>query len=425
LSKTVGDFVTLQRGKTYPGALVGTPGPALLGLGSIEPGGGFRQGHYKTFGGDCPEQLMCKPGDIYVALKGATKDGSMVGSVARVPATVAAGRLTQDTARLDFKNDSAEVRRVLYWLLRTPQYRDYCDGRYTGSAAASFSREDFLAFPIPDTSPGVAVLAQLFDRLEDKIELNRQTNETLEALARAIFKDWFVDFGPSRAKAEGRAPYLAPALWDLFPDRLDGEGKPEGWERSALGAVAESPRRGISPEDFAPDTPYIGLEHMPRRSIALADWEGAGKVASNKSIFKKGEFLFGKLRPYFHKVGIAAVDGICSTDIVIVIPKTTAFRSFVLLCLSSDEFVDYASRTSTGTKMPRTKWQTMAQYAIPLPPRSIVAAFQDLTAPLMEQVLANIHESKTLAETRDLLLPKLMSGEIRLREADRMVEDAA
>ena len=368
---------------------------------------------------------MCKPGDIYVALKGATKDGSMVGSVARVPATVPSGRLTQDTARLDFKNDSAEVRRLLYWLLRTPQYRDYCDGRYTGSASASFSREDFLAFPIPDPSPEVAVLAELFDRLEDKIELNRQTNETLEALARAIFKDWFVDFGPTRAKAEGRAPYLAPALWDLFPDRLDEEGKPEGWERSVLGAVAESPRRGISPEDFAPDTPYIGLEHMPRRSITLADWEGAGKVASNKSIFKKGEFLFGKLRPYFHKVGIAAVDGICSTDIVIVIPKTTTFRSFVLLCLSSDEFVDYASRTSTGTKMPRTKWQTMARYAIPLPPRSIVAAFQDLTAPLMEQILANIHESRTLAQTRDLLLPKLMSGEIRLRDAERMVEDAA
>ena len=75
----------------------------------------------------------------------------------------------------------------------------------------------------------------LLDALDDKIELNRRMNETLEAMARAIFKDWFVDFGPTRAKAEGRDPYLAPELWDLFPDALDDEGKPFGWQDAVLG----------------------------------------------------------------------------------------------------------------------------------------------------------------------------------------------
>src|SRR2546428_3910963 len=93
--RTVGDYVTLQRGTTYQGSLVGKSGPALLGLGSIEPGGGFRHGHYKTYGGDCPSNLMLRPGDIYAALKGATKDGQMIGSVARVPGSVPSGRLTQ------------------------------------------------------------------------------------------------------------------------------------------------------------------------------------------------------------------------------------------------------------------------------------------------------------------------------------------
>jgi len=217
--------------------------------------------------------------------------------------------------------------------------------------------------------PSVPVLEQrsiasVLGALDDKIDLNRRMNETLEAMARALFKDWFVDFGPTRAKAEGRAPYLSPDLWDLFPDSLDDDDKPVGWEQGTLADVADSPRRGVSPADVAEDTPYIGLEHMPRRSIALSEWEGAGKVTSNKSVFKKGEFLFGKLRPYFHKVGFAPLDGICSTDIVVVAPRAPKWGALTLACLSSDQFVDYTHQTSTGTKMPRTSWKTMGQKKI-------------------------------------------------------------
>ena len=110
----------------------------------------------------------------------------------------------------------------------------------------------------------------LLQSLDDKIEVNRCMNEMQEAMARAIFKDCFVDFGPTRAKAEGRAPYLAPELWDMFPDAMDDEGKPVGWIQGSLSRGAESPRRGIDPTELPDDTPYIGLEHMPRRSIALS-----------------------------------------------------------------------------------------------------------------------------------------------------------
>ena len=93
---------------------------------------------------------------------------------------------------------------------------------------------------------------------------------------------------------------------------------------------------------------------MPRRSIALTEWGNVGTVASNKSVFEKGEVLFGKLRPYFHKVGIAPVNGVCSTDIVAIASKTTEWAAFVLACVSSVEFVSYTNQASTGTKMPRT-----------------------------------------------------------------------
>jgi type I restriction enzyme, S subunit len=191
----------------------------------------------------------------------------------------------------------------------------------------------------------------LLGALDDKIELNRRMNETLEAMARAIFKDWFVDFGPTRAKQEGRAPYLAPDLWSLFPDRLDDEGKPEGWKAGTLGDVAHQVGESVNPEAVAPITPYIGLEHMPRRSVALAEWEAAAKVTSGKHAFRKGDFLFGKLRPYFHKVGIAPVDGVCSSDIVVSNARERSAGAFVLACISQDEFVAFTDRMSDGTKI--------------------------------------------------------------------------
>lgn len=250
-------------------------------------------------------------------------------------------------------------------------------------------------------------------------------NETLEAMARAIFKDWFVDFGPTRAKMEGRAPYLAPEIWARFPDRLDGEGTPIGWLQGTLGDIAVPAGESVTPDMLDPETPYIGLEHMPRRSIALAEWGRAGQVNSEKLSFKLGDILFGKLRPYFHKVGIAPINGICSTDIVVICPKWRVARSFVLSCVSRDEFVAFTDRTSEGTKMPRTSWGRMASYGIAAPDPAVISSFDHMVAPMYERIVANIHESRTLAATRDLLLPKLMSGEIRVKDAERIAEAAA
>jgi type I restriction enzyme S subunit len=164
---------------------------------------------------------------------------------------------------------------------------------------------------------------------------------------------------------------------------------------------------------------------MPRRCLVLDTWEGAGKVTSGKSSFRKGDVLFGKLRPYFHKVGIAPVDGICSTDIIVLAAKDRADAAFVTCCASSDEFVAYTDLTSVGTKMPRTSWELMGRYKLCLSPIGLRQAFQRVIEPLFEKLISSIPESRTLAETRDLLLPKLMSGEIRVRDAERMVEVAA
>ena len=264
-------------------------------------------------------------------------------------------------------------------------------------------------------------IAHILGTLDDKIELNRRMNETLEAMARGLFKDWFVDFGPTRAKAESRDPYLAPEIWDLFPDKLDEDGKPEGWEFGCLADIADSPSRGVRPSEVSEDTPYIGLEHMPRHSVALTEWGEAGTVTSNKNVFKRGEFLFGKLRPYFHKVGVAPIDGICSTDIVVIAPRSPHWSALTLACISTDDFVNYTNTTSTGTKMPRTSWKTMGQYELCFSTVQVAQAFEGSIGLLTTRIVSNIHECKALSQSRDLLLPKLMSGEIRAGDTDEIV----
>lgn len=314
----------------------------------------------------------------------------------------------------------------LKFLLMSPIQQGILSSYSTGTTVAGVSQKSLRSMPIrvPPYDEQVEI-GQLLGALDDKIELHRHMNETLEAMARAIFKDWFVDFGPTRAKIEGRAPYLAPEIWALFADGLDDEGKPEGWTIGTLGDIAVQVGIGARPSEFSPETPYIGLEHMPRRSVALDTWEGAGKVTSGKLLFRRGDFLFGKLRPYFHKVGIAPIDGICSTDIVALNAKVPEARSFVLACIASDEFVSYTDRTSDGTKMPRTSWGKMQQYPVILPKTEVFRAYDDVASPLLERIIRNIHETRSLAATRDLLLPKLMSGEIRVKEAEKLTAEVA
>ena len=232
---------------------------------------------------------------------------------------------------------------------------------------------------------------------------------------------------PVRAKAEGRDPGLPKSLADLFPDSFEDSelGEiPKGWEIGTLGDIADHSRRGVRPNDMEPAIPYIALEHMPRRCIALSDWGAADGLESNKFKFKKGEILFGKLRPYFHKVGIAPVDGVCSTDIVVVTPRTEEWFGFVLGHISSDTFVEYTNAGSTGTRMPRTSWSEMARYRVVVPPESVTKAFTLQTRPAADHIIASIHESRTLAALRDTLLPKLISGELRIDNAARFTAEA-
>jgi restriction endonuclease S subunit len=403
----VGDYVTLLRGTTYKGALVGEPGPALLGLGSIEPGGGFRIGNYKTYGGDCPNELMLIPGDIYASLKGATKDGKMIGSVARVPPSVPSGRLTQDTVKLVFRSRNAEDETYLYWVLRTPQYRDYCAGHAMGSAVVALSRRDFLSYPVPPPTAHRRMVIALLDLIEEKIELNRRMNETLEEMARAFFKSWFVDFDPVRAKAEGRDPGLPQPLADMFPDSFEGSklGKiPKGWEVRTLGDLLElAYGKALKAENRRDgDIPVYG-------SNGQVGWHDEGLVTGPGIV-----------------VGRKGNPGIATWVATDFFPIDTTFYVVPKATCRSMEFLFHVLRThdlaslGADSAVPGLNRNLAYMSRQVLPPPHLRERFSHLASTLSQRVHQSNDESCALAALRDSLLPKLISGEIRLDETKHL-----
>ena len=179
-----------------------------------------------------------------------------------------------------------------------------------------------------------------------------------------------------------------------------------------LGEIAEEVRRNVPKGQLDEPQPYVGLEHIPRHSLALDAWETTTDLGSNKLEFKKGEVLFGKIRPYFHKVCVAPFDGLCSADTIVLRARRPEYYAFVVACVSSDEFVAHATASSNGSKMPRANWDVLEERAIVIPRGKIAARFSDLFADIIGQQQGLIFQIQNLRRTRDLLLPRLLSGQI-------------
>lgn len=340
-------------------------------------------------------------GDILIAMTG------YIGEVAVVRESDLPALLNQRVGRFSIRDARRLDRRFLYYAITSPNIRQEIEGLGYGSAQPNVSPSliQSVKIPIPSIQSQQAT-ASVLGALDDKIELNRRMNETLEAMARAIFKDWFVDFGPTRAKMEGRAPYLAPDVWSLFPDRLDDEGKPEGWGLRPVGDFAELrggkqlEKERITSSGTIPVFGGAGVmgftdEHNADGFVISVGRVGAycgqffshrGKawINNNASLIRQfegvsGEWLFQSLR---------------HADIEVI--KKGAAQPFV-------------SNTDVGN-MP-----------IIWPGERVVSRFADVAVPLMLRMEHNDAEASTLATTRDFLLPKLMSGEVRVKNAEKLV----
>ncbi len=261
--------------------------------------------------------------------------------------------------------------------------------------------------------PEQRAIAQILGTLDDKIELNRRRNQTLEAMASTLFKDWFVDFGPVRAKMEGREPYLPAELWQLFPDCLDGEVKPEGWSERPLDEIADF-LNGVAlqkypaadPED---SMPVIKIAEL-RNGVSAKSGRASRDVPA-KYIINDGDFLFswsGSLLAKFWTEG----EGALNQHLF----KVTSER-YPLWFVSHwvhyhlEEFQAIAaSKATTMGHIQRGHLKTAMTLC---PPDDVLERLGALIAPLVEQAIRNELASRALAQLRDILLPKLISGELR------------
>ncbi|MFM5980303.1 MAG: restriction endonuclease subunit S [Sphaerospermopsis kisseleviana] len=316
------------------------------------------------------------------------------------------------TKRLRPKGNFAIVPEYAGYYFRTSRFRGEITAMSSASTRASLNNEMIgrLKIILPSEEEQKRIAAVL-SCLDAKIDNLRRQNETLEKIAQTLFKHWFIDF--EFPNDEGK-PYKSSG-GAMSPSELGDI--PAGWKVGKLGDVAKNIRLNIKENDILSNTPYIGLEHIPRKSIVLDTWSNSEDLSSNKFIFQKGQILFGKLRPYFHKVGVAFISGICSTDILVIDAIKQEYFGCLLMLISNDNFIKYVSSASEGTRMPRTNWEYMKNYLFPLSNQlKIYKDFTNFINSFLVKIDNNTKQIQTLTKTRDALLPKLMSGEIRIKE---------
>jgi len=271
--------------------------------------------------------------------------------------------------------------RFLYYSILSRAFYNAADNVAIGAAQKTITLSALrnLEIPLPPL-PVQRRIADILSAYDDLIENNRRRIAILEETVRLTYRKWF--------------------------------GGSEQCRTATLGEICREVRRGVSPDAIAPDTPYIGLEHMPRRSISLCEWESAQKVTSTKLAFEAGDILFGKIRPYFHKVGITFVDGVASSDAIVIKPLRPELHAYVLMTVSSDAFVAAASQgMKEGSKMPRADWKQLLNYSVAMPDDDTLAEFNKVLNPILEQLKTLCFSIRNLAAARDMLLPRLMKGE--------------
>ncbi len=285
-----------------------------------------------------------------------------------------------------------------YYLVISPYFRGHFLNVRSGSAQPFISLENFRSLKFNCLKDKVAqkYVGYTLFAYDDLIENNRRRIQLLEQAARLLYKEWFIHL---RFPGYEHAKII--------------DGVPEGWKKNKLGDLCFEIRESVSPATIESDTPYIGLEHMPRRSISLSEWGQAEQVTSSKLRFRESEILFGKIRPYFHKVGLTFVDGVASSDAIVICPITADLLPLVLMTVSSDGFIAVtAQKMKEGSKMPRADWKQMQQYQVPKPPDGILHVFNSIIEPILKQLKILVFTNRKLSAARDLLLPRLMNGEI-------------
>lgn len=430
---TLSDLIDVKHGYAFPGEHIKDepPGDVLLTPGNFAIGGGFKAEKFKYFDGEVPEEYILKGGDLIVTMTDLSKQADTLGYPALVPDQMQTRFLHNQRLGKVLIREGAQVDKLfLSYLLRTPEYRHEVLASATGTTVKHTSPSRILKFkslfpPLPEQ----CAIAHILGTLDGKIELNRRMNETLESMARALFKSWFVDFEPVRAKVEGGDTGLHKEIADLFPDSFEDTALgevPRGWKIQPLpDAIEVNPPCALRKGELAP---YLDMANVPTNT-ARANQVVEREFGSGTK-FKNGDTLVARITPCLENGKTAYVDflrddqvGWGSTEFIVLRPKPPLPPEFGYLLARDEGFRTFAISNMTGTSgRQRVPADCFNNYIMSIPPKSIAETFGQQVAVVMLRIKANDEESQILAAQRDTLLPKLLSGEVRVKDAERLIE---
>ncbi len=318
----------------------------------------------------------------------------------------------------------------LFYALRTKDAQKQFHSYSNGITRFGLRKHDIglVEIPCPSLSEQ-RVIAHILATLDEKIELNRRMNETLEEMAQALFKSWFVDFYPVYANMEGYNHGLPQPLADLFPDRLVNSeiGEiPEGWNSAIPSDLIDlNPKRTLSKNQVAP---YLEMANMPTKGHVPKKWYN--RPFGSGTRFTNGDTLLARITPCLENGKTAFVNflpsgsvGWGSTEYIVMRPKFSIPNEYAYCLARNSDFREFAIHNMTGTSgRQRVPAKALAYFPLVIPPKNVTDAFGFLIRPIFSKASRNAHQSRTLATLRDTLLPKLITGEIRLFEARKIIE---
>jgi type I restriction enzyme, S subunit len=377
-------------------------------------------------------------GDVVITTK-----GNSTGRVGRIRETQAGSVYSPHLSYWRSKRRDEINQSFLFYWSQSPEFRSQLAGMASSTDMApylSLRDQMRLRISLPHVADQAAI-ASILGALDDKIDLNRRMNETLEAMARAIFKDWFVDFGPTRAKLEGRAPYLSPELWALFPGRLDGEGKPKGWQNFTLGEITTRITKGTTPttDDIRSALPQDQKINFVKVNALTDDgeitWEKLDQIPHSvhvgmlrRSILQKEDILYS-IAGTIGRVTLVSDELLpANTNQALAIIRANTERvpsRFLLMLLRQRDFMDILHANIVHAVQANLSLSMISSALCLLPSANILVAMFAPIETLIRRIESNSRETRSLAAARDLLLPKLMSGEIQLRAAEKALEAMA
>jgi len=298
------------------------------------------------------------------------------------------------------------------------QMNGYVTG--TTNSHQRVKKADFLALiiPFPDEQTRNKI-GELHKLIREKTASNQKISEYISDYISVLFRSCFIVFDPIKAKTEGQLPYgMDEETAALFPDSFEDSELgpiPTGWKIGMMEDVLSRKQDTTTPGEHLSERYYVPIDNIDSKCLTLKNWLPYDDAASSLILFSKNDLLFGAMRPYFHKVTIAPFDGITRSTCFVFKPKVPEIRGFSLCLLNLDSTIRYSTDSSLGSTMPYAIWKNgLARHKIVLPPSQIMVAFSETISPFIDKIRDVGLSARSLSSVRDVILPRLMSGELKV-----------